>query len=221
MRVGSFRGASLSHSRTTLVLKFGGTSVADATSWQRIHAIVQRSLATAERVVLVVSALSQVSNMIEQLLREARQEFPRVGFAQLQVKHRSLATDLGITQLADIESELQHLQELLSSLRGKRERIAPPLWAQAMSCGEVIASRLGYCFLQQKGLEVAWLHAPDLLLASDNSYLDSDCRFSPRPEAQAVLSDVHCLTQFMLAIRAGKTVLPRRVFRTFGDTVRD
>ncbi len=209
MRVGSFYGASLSRSRTTLVLKFGGTSVSDADSWQRIHAIVQRSCAAAERVVLVVSALSQASNMIEQLLREARQEFPQEGFAQLQAKHRSLAAALGVTQLADIEAELQHLQELLSSLRGKRERIPPPLWAQAMSCGEVIASRLGCCFLQLQGLEVAWLYAPDLLLASDDSYLDSDCRFSPRPEAQAPLAGASlCITQgFIARNHAGETVL--------------
>ena len=199
----------LSSTRTTLVLKFGGTSVADASSWQRIHAIVQRSCAEAERVVLVVSALTQVSNTIEQLLLHAAQEFPQAGFEQLQARHQHLAADLGVTQLDDMEKEWQRLQALLFSLAGKQERIPPPLWAQAMSCGEVIASRLGYAFLQQQGLAVTWLHAPDLLLANDDSYLDSDCRFSPRATAQAQLDGTSlCITQgFMARNEAGETVL--------------
>ena len=202
-------GISLSKSRTTLVLKFGGTSVADALAWQRIHAIVQRGCAAAERVVLVVSALSQVSNTIEQLLREARKEFPQPRFEKLQTRHESLAADLGVTQLAAIAAEWQRLQALLSSLRGKHGRIAPPLWAQAMSCGEIIASRLGGSFLQQQGLAVSWLHAPDLLLASDDSYLDSDCRFNPRPETQALLDQAPLfITQGFIARNdAGETVL--------------
>ena len=199
----------MSPSHITIVLKFGGTSVADAASWRRIHTIVQSRCATAERVVLVVSALSQVSNTIEQLLREARQGFPQTRFAQLRARHQRLATDLGVTQLDAIELEWQRLQALLTSICGQRAQIAPSLWAQAMSCGEVIASRLGYCFLQRQGLALSWLSATDLLLASDDSYLDSDCRFSPRPTAQAQLTRASlCITQgFIARNSAGETVL--------------
>lgn len=202
-------GASLSKSLTTLVLKFGGTSVTDAAAWQRIHTIVQRSANEAERVVLVVSALSQVSNTIEQLLRTTRHEFPQQHFEQLQARHLSLAADLGVTELADIKAELQRLHMLLSALVGKQEQIAPPLWAQAMSCGEIIASRLGCSFLQQQGLAVSWLHAPDLLLASDDNYLDSDCCFSPQPEAEVLLERASLfITQgFIARNAAGETVL--------------
>ena len=183
--------------------------MSDAASWQRIHVVVQRSRAEAECVVLVVSALSQVSNTIELLLREARQKFPQQRFAQLQARHQHLAAALGITKLADIEVEWQRLRVLLSSLCGKQARIAAPLWAQAMSCGEVIASRLGCCFLQQQGLEVTWLPAPNLLLASDDSYLDSDCSFSPRAEAQALLARASlCITQgFIARNHTGEMVL--------------
>ncbi len=193
----------------TLVLKFGGTSVADAASWRRILTVVQRHRAAADRIVLVVSALSQVSNTIERLLRAARQEFPHTRFERLCTQHRNLATDLGVTQLADIEAELQHLRTLLASLHGTHQRVAPPLWARAMSCGEIIASRLGHRFLRQQGLAVVWLHAPDLLLASDDSYLDSDCCFSPRPDARAQLAHAAlCITQgFIARNRAGETVL--------------
>ncbi len=199
----------MSPSRTTLVLKFGGTSVADAASWRRIHTVVQRSCATADRVVLVVSALSQVSNTIEQLLREAEQGFPQTRFAQLQARHQHLAADLGVAQLGDIEAEWQRLHALLTSVCGQHKHVDPPRWAQAMSCGEVIASRLGCLFLQQQGLAVTWLHAADLLLANDDSYLDSDCSFSPRPEAQALLARASlCITQgFIARNSAGETVL--------------
>ena len=198
----------MAQAQTTLVLKFGGTSVATAAAWQRIHTIVQRSYAHADRIVLVVSALAQVSNSIEQLLRQAQQGLPQNACAPLHTRHRQLANDLGVTQLADIEAELQRLQTLLATAAGQAQ-IAPPLWAQAMSCGEVMASRLGSCFLQQRGLEVTWLHAPDLLLANDDSYLDSDCRFQPQPEAQAQLKTAKlCITQgFIARNRAGETVL--------------
>ena len=195
-------------SPSTVVLKFGGTSVADAASWQRIAMLVHQRCRSVERVVLVVSALSQVSNTIEQLLREARRELPRQRFEQLRARHQQLAAALGLTQLDDIDSCWQRLHDLLLSLRGM-VRIPPPLWAEAMSYGEIIASRLGCCFLQQQDAEVTWLSAPELLLAGDDNYLDSDCCFSPRPAAQQLLDRAQLIiTQgFIARNAAGETVL--------------
>ena len=56
---------------------------------------------------------------------------------------------------------------------------------------------------------MTWLHAPDLLLANDDSYLDSDCCFSPRAKAQTLLARASlCITQgFIARNHEGETVL--------------
>lgn len=193
--------------RTTLVIKFGGTSVADRISWQRILGVVQRRTAEAERIVLVVSALSQVSNTIEKMLQEAPREFPHQRFTQLYERHRQLATALELVTIDFIDESFQQLHKLL--LACATAQIDKAQHAQAMACGEIVASRLGEHFLRQHGLDITWLYAPDLLLAKDDSYFDSDCHFSTETTAQALLDREHLfITQGFIARNCrGETVL--------------
>jgi diaminopimelate decarboxylase/aspartate kinase len=54
-----------------VVLKFGGTSVATAERWGTIAALAEARLAEGVRPLIVCSALSGVSNRLEELLRLA------------------------------------------------------------------------------------------------------------------------------------------------------
>ena len=51
-----------------VVLKFGGTSVSSANNWKNVAAVVRMRLAEGVRPVVVHSALSGITDRLEQLL---------------------------------------------------------------------------------------------------------------------------------------------------------
>ena len=53
--------------RPWVVLKFGGTSVSSRASWETIASVLRARLTNGERPLLVCSAVSQVSNRLEEL----------------------------------------------------------------------------------------------------------------------------------------------------------
>ena len=58
------------HQSPRVVLKFGGTSVADRKNWSNIASILKESIASGEKPLLVCSALSGVSNKLEEIVEK-------------------------------------------------------------------------------------------------------------------------------------------------------
>jgi diaminopimelate decarboxylase/aspartate kinase len=56
-----------------VVLKFGGTSVSSAERWRTITRIVSGHLSPGDRVVLVQSAIRGVTDILEAMVRQARE----------------------------------------------------------------------------------------------------------------------------------------------------
>ena len=175
---------------TTLVLKFGGTSVSTRAAWLTIQDIIRERQQQAERVVIVVSALSQVSNTIEKLLRATRQEkFLDDEFADLLAKHHELANALALPAVSFIDEYFVRLRDLLLSLTESRVRSVPlATWAKAMSYGEIVSSLLGYHYLKSVALEAQWLYAAHLLLAQEENHLNSSCIYKPKAQEHDMLA---------------------------------
>lgn len=55
----------MSHNKSTLVLKFGGTSVSNLQRWQQILTIVQQRITQGHKVAIVHSAKSGITNLLE------------------------------------------------------------------------------------------------------------------------------------------------------------
>ncbi|MDE3269700.1 MAG: bifunctional aspartate kinase/diaminopimelate decarboxylase [Pseudomonadota bacterium] len=169
----------------TIVLKFGGTSVATASSWQMISEIIAERIASYERVVVVVSALSQVSNKLEQLLRFAplpKTDSANELFDDLIAQHLRLATELGIEDKDFINTHFDQLRQLFETVDNV---VAPMLWAQVMSYGEIISSWLGVRFLQK--FNATWIAAANLLLAQEDNPLNTPCIYRPQAKERALL----------------------------------
>ena len=74
-----------------VVLKFGGTSVSNARNWKNVAAVVRMRLAEVVRPVVVHSALSGITDRLEQLLLRAPSgDWPPV-MTQIEERHRALA----------------------------------------------------------------------------------------------------------------------------------
>jgi diaminopimelate decarboxylase/aspartate kinase len=139
-----------------LVLKFGGTSVAGRRQWETIASIVRARRSDGYRVLLVCSAVSGVTNLLETLPEQLESETPLAEILQI---HCDLAEQLRVNfdyRLAEAEQHIRHCLEQIANTPG-------PEWKAALlATGEWLSTRLGAQFLQQS-LDVDWVDARDVL----------------------------------------------------------
>src|SRR5512133_931642 len=111
-------------SMSLVVMKFGGTSVGSAERIRQAAALVQRHAQQGGPVVVVVSALSKVTDLILSVLNSARTGNGKQmedGLLELQTRHEQVVAELfsGQTRQAvatQVQSTLNRLRELSSAL---------------------------------------------------------------------------------------------------------
>lgn len=199
-----------------VVLKFGGTSVSSRARWETIAAQVRERRAAGERVMVVCSAISGVSNLLEALPDQAIAGAHAAGLAAVVERHRALAADLGVelpvAELADVGRFLEGV-----ALLGE---VTPRNRARILAAGELAVTRMGAEFLTADGVDARWVDARSLLVASPEGnevrrYLSATCAVPGRGRdgshssivALDGLSPV-CVTQgFIARDAAGDTVV--------------
>ena len=198
------------------VLKFGGTSVATLANWRSIAATVQQRSADGSPILIVHSALSGVTDLLERAFAAAIDQGASAELLALQERHLSLARDLGLTVVPSFDAQF-------SSLRGRLESISeggvPTARDRAavIAHGELLATALGEAFLCAQGLQAVWLDARQVLRAvrreaatEQAAYLSATCDFRPDAAVQAKLRQMGSIvvTQgFIAGDSAGDTVL--------------
>jgi diaminopimelate decarboxylase/aspartate kinase len=199
-----------------VVMKFGGSSVSSAESWQTIAALVQSRLKAGLKPVVVHSALAGVSNALELLLDQAVTGNPAETLKEIRAQHYALAEDLGLDGKSLLEDSLQQLDQLVAGVRLVRE-VSVRVRVRIMALGELMSTRLGAEYLRACGLPVEFLDARDLLTSRArnnrnpaNAYLSATCDYSADVDMQQRFADLDkvILTQgFIARNRNGETVL--------------
>jgi diaminopimelate decarboxylase/aspartate kinase len=200
-----------------VVLKFGGTSVSSVSNWKNVADVVRERLDEGVHPFIVHSALSGITDRLEQLLAKALPGDWEPVVEQIERRHMDLARDLGIPGVA---AELDHhFTELRRSAEGIHliGEVSDRLRARVMAHGELMATRLGAAYLAHLGLDVQWhdartiLHAEERPGASERSnYLSATCNFEPDAALQQRLATGKpvVITQGFIASDAkGDTVL--------------
>ena len=199
-----------------VVLKFGGTSVSSVSNWKNVAGVVRARLDEGLRPVVVHSALSGITDRLEQLLVKALTGDWEPVMEQIERRHCDLARDLGIPVSAELEHHFTDLRRMASGIHLIGE-VSDRLRARVMATGELMATRIGAAFLASEGLAVQWLDARTVLHAEDRvgataraGYLSATCSFEPDAELQRRLAAGRSvlLTQGFIASDArGETVL--------------
>jgi len=180
-----------------VVIKFGGTSVADLSSWEGIAGIVRRRQKEGFRVLVVCSAVAGVTSEIEKLIAASVENRHADILDSIASRHATLAKELGVS-FSEVEAILSELKALATgaSLVGEA---GPRIRARMLSTGELMSTKLGAAYLTKSGVEARWQDARELLtsrsVASEGErrrYLSAavdDCRdedlarlFRDRPE---------------------------------------
>lgn len=153
-----------------IVMKFGGTSVEDATAMRNVARIIQRELHRSPFVVL--SACAGVTNLLVRMAKavaHGRREEAASHAAVLKERHVRIWNEL---QLGDRSEEFTRLLEGLdeaSQLTLYPPDELPRLTDQLTSYGERLSSLLLATFLLQQGVDAKLLDAA-LLMTTDDQF---------------------------------------------------
>ena len=144
-----------------IVLKFGGTSVSRRHRWDTIGKLAKkRAEETGARVLVVVSALSGVTNELTAIADGAADSRARV--EALVARHREFLAELSLDASA-LDERLNALQGLLDDPRAATR---PLDWqADVLGQGELLSSTLGAAYLRASGLDFGWMDARKWLQA--------------------------------------------------------
>ncbi len=157
-----------------VVMKFGGTSVADRAAIERLMAIVRaQRQAEAQQEggdprgpIVVVSALSGVTDRLLGLAAQAGAgdaEGARASIRELRQRHATVAevvTDKALRDgaLDTLDAEFDELDRLVGALSVLRE--VSPRWMDTIAAtGEILSSRIVAAALTAEGLPSAWIDA--------------------------------------------------------------
>ncbi len=166
-----------------IVMKFGGTSVADRAAIERLVSIVRAARQAAIQPesadwrgpVVVVSALGGVTDRLLGLAAEAGAgdvEGARENINALEARHLDVAgvvMDDGERRRLEalIRAEFDELGRVVSALGVLRE--VTPRWLDAIAAtGEIISSRMVAAALASHGLPSAWVDARRVLVTTED-----------------------------------------------------
>ena len=198
-----------------VVVKFGGTSVSTRPRWDTIARIAADWRGKGKRVVVVVSALSGITDKLKAIAecgadaarrRSVRDEIVR--------RHEAMADELGLEH-TPLLPWLAHLIALVDDPRAAAGDL--PWQAEVLALGEQLSSTLGQAYLSAQGVPTVWLDAREHLLAralpNQNAwgrYLSASVPTAPAPALTAALTaqgEVFITQGFMARNEAGETVI--------------
>ena len=199
-----------------VVVKFGGTSVSTRPRWDTIRQIAASWQAKGKRVVIVVSALSGITDKLKAISQAANDPARRAELhAEILARHTAMTAELGLEAHAPLRYWLDRLERLAGTARGDAGGL--PWQAEVLALGEQLSSTLGQAYLTEQGLATHWLDARQYLLARAipnqtawGQYLSASVPTAPDPELPArlaALGDVLITQGFMARNEAGETVI--------------
>ena len=207
--------ASLTVDAPWIVMKFGGTSVATLPRWQNIRELVASRRAEGARVLVVVSALTGITDALKQLCAQGDKGKRNEAAKAIAQRHYELLDHMQLAMPDTLGTRLDELAKLADDGPAALGELA---WqAQVQAHGELMSSALGAAFLSHSGLPTQWLDARDCLAAialpnqNERTRLLSsmvDSRPDPVLAARlATLGEVFITQGFIARESQGRTVL--------------
>jgi len=144
-----------------VVLKFGGTSVADLQSWEKIYTITKERLDAGLLPFIVNSAISGASNQLAGIIQNITSPNIEKKLIAFKEVHINLCQDL-LLEDSIIENEYVNLHNLVDSCHIIGS-ITIPEQARIMASGELLATTIGQAYLQKKGLAIEIIDSRDYL----------------------------------------------------------
>lgn len=194
-----------------VVLKFGGTSVSRRHRWDTIGRLAKKRALDADgRVLVVVSALSGVTNELQAIANAGAAETRAIDarIDALVERHRAFCVELELDPDAVLGARLAALRALGADPRAADRTLD---WqAEVLAQGELLSSTLGAAYLRAQGPDVGWCDARDWL----------DAVSLPNASAWAQRLSVNCRYLGVEDFRARFAAQPSKMLITQGFIAR-
>ena len=165
-----------------IIMKFGGTSVADATAMLRTISIVESKL--AQKPVMVVSACAKVTDALYNVIKlaeECKQEEASDAIAALKARHMGLVDDINATLPAvnerkdrDVRAKINRIFATLEEHLGEGN-MSECDKAVIISSGEYLSSTIIAYAMNMRGTKTHWVDARSMII-TDEDYLKASPR---------------------------------------------
>ncbi|HTI96843.1 MAG TPA: bifunctional aspartate kinase/diaminopimelate decarboxylase, partial [Rudaea sp.] len=147
-----------------IVLKFGGTSVSTRERWDKIAAIARAWRQRGRNVLIVVSALSGITDKLKALGEAQADAAKRAAICdEIRARHEAMFAELELTDRVPMQYWLERLDALAANVRADGGGL--PWQAEVLALGEQLSSTLGVAYLNRQDLPAHWLDARAHLLA--------------------------------------------------------
>ncbi|PRP65932.1 bifunctional aspartate kinase/homoserine dehydrogenase I [Nonlabens agnitus] len=167
-----------------IVLKFGGTSVSSPANLKQLKNIIESK---SESFIVVVSAFSGITNLLESIATNSLQQEPHVllkEFKDIHVDHiKNYFTDKQQTEvLVEIQKKCNQLENICTSVFTLQE-LSNRTRALILSFGERLSSFVVHRYLNAHGLTIELLD-PTKIITGNGDYLNTTVDFE-KTAAQA------------------------------------
>ena len=151
-----------------VVMKFGGSSVADAERIRHVASIIKAY--KDEKPVVVLSAMGDTTDHLLEAANSAVEG--KVDISRVEKLHRETAEKLGI-KIEAIESLLKELTQLLTGLSMLKE-LTKRTRDYLVSFGERMSVRMMAAYLENQGIPAKFYDAWDIGMTSDSNFMAAE-----------------------------------------------
>ena len=151
------------------VLKFGGTSVADSRSIDKVISILKSN---DEPLFIVVSALSGITNLLQKCLNKNGESVSDI-ITEIEQRHLQVITDMcdynsQLSLKNFLRDNLNELDDLLNLISETGE-VSNEKKSKVLTLGEILSSNIIYEILRQKGLDISHIDSRELIFTKDSN----------------------------------------------------
>lgn len=158
------------------IFKFGGASLKDAQSIERVGNIIKQY--SREHLIVVVSAMGKTTNALEWVYKYFIEKNPQKFEALMQVKiyHFNILQQLfkpNHEVFSDINKIFTELETIIQTQPSTNIDLE---YDKIVSYGEIISSKIIYQYLRSMGLDLLWWDIRKILI-TDNNYKEANILF--------------------------------------------
>jgi len=153
-----------------IVMKFGGTSVADAKAIGRVSGIIKSRL--ERRPVVVVSAVGHITDHLVTLSEVAAMKNRgkvEASIAAILAKHKEIMEELGVSQTESLQKAVQEAEDHLKSVCAtimQAGEVAKYIMDELLSIGEFLSANIVSAHLQSIGIDSCMADAREIMVTN-------------------------------------------------------